>query len=55
MTARDVALGKFLAAYSTLALYVVTLAPAGALAFVFGGPSGSSSSSPASRWGSVSR
>lgn len=37
MSARDVALGKFLSAYSTLALYVVTLAPAGALAFLFGG------------------
>lgn len=37
MTARDMALGKFLSAYSTLALYVVTLAPAGALAFLFGG------------------
>ncbi|MFO0638161.1 MAG: ABC transporter permease [Polyangiaceae bacterium] len=37
MSARDVAVGKFLSAYSTLALYVVTLAPAGALAFLFGG------------------
>ncbi len=29
--------GKFLAAYTTLALYIVTLAPVGALSFLFGG------------------
>jgi ABC-type transport system involved in multi-copper enzyme maturation permease subunit len=34
---RDVARGKFLAAYTTIALYVVVLAPVGALSFLFGG------------------
>lgn len=34
---RDIARGKFLAAYTTLALYIVVLAPVGALSFLFGG------------------
>ena len=34
---KDVARGKFLAAYTTIALYIVMLAPAGALPFLFGG------------------
>ena len=34
---KDVARGKFMAAYTTLALYVVMLAPVGALSFLFGG------------------
>jgi hypothetical protein len=37
MSAKDIARGKFFSAYSTLLLYLVTLAPAGALAFLFGG------------------
>jgi ABC-type transport system involved in multi-copper enzyme maturation permease subunit len=34
---KDVARGKFMAAYTTIALYIVMLAPAGALSFLFGG------------------
>jgi ABC-type transport system involved in multi-copper enzyme maturation permease subunit len=34
---QDVARGKFLAAYTTIALYIVVLAPVGALSFLFGG------------------
>jgi ABC-type transport system involved in multi-copper enzyme maturation permease subunit len=34
---QDVARGKFMAAYSTIALYIVVLAPVGALCFLFGG------------------
>jgi ABC-type transport system involved in multi-copper enzyme maturation permease subunit len=34
---QDVARGKFLAAYTTLAVYIVVLAPVGALPFLFGG------------------
>jgi ABC-2 family transporter protein len=34
---QDVARGKFMAAYTTLALYIVVLAPVGALSFLFGG------------------
>lgn len=37
LDARALARGKFLAAYTTLALYIVTLAPVGALSFLFGG------------------
>jgi ABC-type transport system involved in multi-copper enzyme maturation permease subunit len=33
----DVARGKFLAAYTTISLYIVVLAPVGALSFLFGG------------------
>jgi hypothetical protein len=33
----DVARGKFMAAYTTIALYIVVLAPVGALSFLFGG------------------
>jgi ABC-type transport system involved in multi-copper enzyme maturation permease subunit len=34
---KDIARGKFLAAYSTIATYIVVLAPVGALPFLFGG------------------
>jgi ABC-type transport system involved in multi-copper enzyme maturation permease subunit len=34
---QDVARGKFLAAYTTIGLYIVVLAPVGALSFLFGG------------------
>jgi ABC-type transport system involved in multi-copper enzyme maturation permease subunit len=34
---QDVARGKFLAAYTTISLYIVVLAPVGALSFLFGG------------------
>jgi hypothetical protein len=34
---KDVARGKFLAAYTTICLYIVVLAPVGALSFLFGG------------------
>jgi len=34
---QEVARGKFLATYTTLALYIVVLAPVGALSFLFGG------------------
>lgn len=37
LDARALARGKFLAAYTTLSLYIVTLAPVGALSFLFGG------------------
>jgi hypothetical protein len=37
LTAKDVARGKFVAAYTTIALYIVVLAPVGALSFLFGG------------------
>ncbi|MBL0197852.1 MAG: ABC transporter permease [Myxococcales bacterium] len=37
LDAPKLARGKFLAAYTTLSLYVVTLAPVGALCFLFGG------------------
>lgn len=37
LSAQEIARGKFLAAYTTIALYIVVLAPVGALAFVFGG------------------
>ncbi len=32
-----IARGKFLAAYTNIAMYIVMLAPAGALPFLFGG------------------
>jgi len=34
---KDISRGKFLAAYTTLALYILALAPVGALPFLFGG------------------
>jgi hypothetical protein len=34
---QDIARGKFMAAYTTIALYIVALAPVGALSFLFGG------------------
>jgi ABC-type transport system involved in multi-copper enzyme maturation permease subunit len=34
---KDIARGKFFAAYTTVALYIVALAPVGALPFLFGG------------------
>jgi ABC-type transport system involved in multi-copper enzyme maturation permease subunit len=34
---KDIARGKFMAAYTTIALYIVVLAPVGALPFLFGG------------------
>jgi ABC-type transport system involved in multi-copper enzyme maturation permease subunit len=34
---KEIARGKFLAAYTTVALYIVVLAPVGALSFLFGG------------------
>jgi len=37
LDARALTRGKFLAAYTTIALYIVTLAPVGALSFLFGG------------------
>lgn len=37
LDARALTRGKFLAAYTTLSLYIVTLAPVGALSFLFGG------------------
>ncbi len=37
LDAPRLARGKFLAAYTTLSLYIVTLAPVGALSFLFGG------------------
>lgn len=37
LDARAITRGKFLAAYTTIALYIVTLAPVGALSFLFGG------------------
>ncbi len=37
LTAKEVARGKFIAAYTTIALYIVVLAPVGALSFLFGG------------------
>jgi hypothetical protein len=37
LDARSITRGKFLAAYTTIALYIVTLAPVGALSFLFGG------------------
>jgi len=37
LTPQEIARGKFLAAYTTIALYIVTLAPVGALSFLFGG------------------
>ncbi len=37
LTAKQIARGKFLAAYTTIGLYIVVLAPVGALSFLFGG------------------
>lgn len=37
LTPKDIARGKFFAAYTTIALYIVMLAPVGALSFLFGG------------------
>jgi ABC-type transport system involved in multi-copper enzyme maturation permease subunit len=37
MAPKEIARGKFLAAYTTVALYLVALAPIGALSFLFGG------------------
>jgi len=37
LTPTEIARGKFLAAYTTIALYIVVLAPVGALSFLFGG------------------
>jgi ABC-type transport system involved in multi-copper enzyme maturation permease subunit len=37
LTPKEIARGKFLAAYTSIALYVVVLAPVGALSFLFGG------------------
>ena len=37
LTQKSIARGKFLAAYTTIALYIVFLAPVGALSFLFGG------------------
>lgn len=37
MSPKEIARGKFLAAYTTVALYLVALAPIGALPFLFGG------------------
>ena len=37
LTPKEIARGKFLAAYTTIALYIVVLAPVGALSFLFGG------------------
>lgn len=37
LDARAITRGKFLAAYTTIALYIITLAPVGALSFLFGG------------------
>ncbi len=37
LTPKQIARGKFLAAYTTIGLYIVVLAPVGALSFLFGG------------------
>jgi ABC-type transport system involved in multi-copper enzyme maturation permease subunit len=37
LSPKDIARGKFLAAYTTISLYIVVLAPVGALSFLFGG------------------
>jgi ABC-type transport system involved in multi-copper enzyme maturation permease subunit len=37
LTPKTIARGKFAAAYTTIALYIVVLAPVGALSFLFGG------------------
>jgi hypothetical protein len=37
MTPAQIARGKFLSAYTTLSLYIMAIAPVGALSFVFGG------------------
>ncbi len=37
MTPAQIARGKFLSSYTTLSLYIIAIAPIGALAFVFGG------------------
>ena len=37
LSPKEIARGKFLAAYTTIALYIVVLAPVGALPFLFGG------------------
>src|SRR5262249_41674723 len=37
LSPRTIARGKFLAAYTSISLYIVVLAPVGALAFLFGG------------------
>jgi ABC-type transport system involved in multi-copper enzyme maturation permease subunit len=37
LTPKQIARGKFMAAYTTIALYIVVLAPVGALSFLFGG------------------
>ena len=37
LTPKEIARGKFMAAYTTMALYIVVLAPVGALSFLFGG------------------
>ena len=37
LTPKEIARGKFMAAYTTIALYIVVLAPVGALSFLFGG------------------
>jgi ABC-type transport system involved in multi-copper enzyme maturation permease subunit len=37
LSPKKVARGKFMAAYTTIALYIVVLAPVGALSFLFGG------------------
>jgi ABC-type transport system involved in multi-copper enzyme maturation permease subunit len=37
LSPKEIARGKFLAAYTTIALYIVVLAPVGALSFLFGG------------------
>ncbi len=37
LTPKEIARGKFMAAYTSIALYVVVLAPVGALSFLFGG------------------
>ena len=37
LTPKEIARGKFMAAYTSIALYIIVLAPAGALSFLFGG------------------
>ncbi|PMU64969.1 ABC transporter permease, partial [Pseudomonas sp. FW215-L2] len=37
LTPKNIARGKFMAAYTTIAIYIVVLAPVGALSFLFGG------------------
>jgi len=37
LSPKDIARGKFVAAYTTIAMYIVVLAPVGALPFLFGG------------------